>query len=105
MSIPPTWFPVIWPPVLAQLTPRTLDRCVISAVVVVMTIELLIVFDPTVFPSPVSVPPIVIPDPLVSIPMKTLEAVTALLGIQDIDNPAIVFPLIEEAGVELLVVN
>ena len=72
--------------------------------VVVIVIELLTVVEPTRFPSPANGPPILIPDPNVSIPMNTLDALDAV-GTQEILIAAIVFPLMNVAGVALVVVT
>ncbi len=104
ISIPPTWFPIISPPVLLQLIPLIRERNVDVLVVVVMATEPLAVFEPMVFPSPDKIPPILIPEPLVSIPIKTL-ADEAAVGTAETDMLAMVFPVIRETGKALAVVN
>ena len=70
---------------------------------VVTAIDPLLPAEPIVFPSPEELPPIVIPEPFVSIPIKASEP--AAVGTEETDIAAITFPLMLEAGVALVVVN
>ena len=71
---------------------------------VVTEIDPLVVFVPIMFPSPVLLPPMFMPEPLVSNPIKTLAAVVEV-GTADTEMPATVLPFILDAGVALLVVS
>src|SRR5450432_2208228 len=96
ISIPPTWLPTIRPPVLEQEIPVIKDVLVVVVVDVVMSIVPLAVFDPMLFPSPLAAPPIVIPEPLVSIPVKT--SALAAVGTAETEMALMVLPLMEEEG-------
>ena len=104
ISIPPTWLPVMRPPVLRQLIPLIIDGNVAEVVVVVTVMDPLSVFDPIIFPSPVTIPPMFMPEPLVSIPIKTFAAVDEV-GTAETDMEAIVLVSISETGIALVVVN
>ena len=103
ISNPLTWLPLTNPSALAQNIPVINDVLAVDVVEVVMMMDPLLLFDPMVFPSPASVPPIYIPDPLVCIPVKTAEL--AAVGTEETEIEAIVLPRIYDAGEELLVVN
>jgi len=103
ISMPLTWLPIISPPVLAQLMPVIKDELAVAEVVVFTTMEELTVFDPIIFPSPGLVPPIFIPEPCVSIPVKVLEF--AADGLVDSEIVAISLLLMFDAGDALVVVN
>ena len=101
ISIPATWFAVTIPPVLEQLMPKAIDVFDVEVVEVVITTKLLTPSAPTIFPFPVELPPIFIPDPLVSIPVNTCEA--GEVGMEEIEIAFTIFPFMFETG-ELLVV-
>ena len=103
ISNPATWLPATIPPVLAQLIPFINDVFAVNVVEVVITTEPLLPAEPIIFPSPAAVPPIFIPAPFVSIPMKAKEP--ADVGIEKSDIAATVLPLIFETGKALLVGN
>jgi hypothetical protein len=103
ISNPATWLPIIFPPELAQLIPFINDVLAVDVVAVVTITEPLLAAVPTWFPSPSTLPPIFIPEPLVSIPIKAFEL--AAVGAEERDMPATVLPLIFETGKALFVVN
>lgn len=103
MSIPPIWLPFIVPPVAEELMPFTTEVFVDEVVAVLTIIELLVAEAPMIFPSPAKLPPMLIPDPLVSMPVNTLDA--AAVGIAVIEIAATVFPLMVDGGEALEVVN
>jgi hypothetical protein len=103
ISIPPIWLPLIRPLVLAQLIPVITDVLAVAVVEVVITMDPLLALDPIVLPSPAEAPPIVIPEPFVSMPVKTVEL--AAVGTEETLILAIVLPFINEAGDVPLVVN
>jgi hypothetical protein len=89
---------------LLQLIPLIIERYVVKDVVVVIAIDPLTVFEPIMFPFPGNGPPILIPEPLVSIPINTF-ADAATVGTAATDISVIVFPVITEPGKAPVVVN
>jgi len=103
MSIPPTLLPVTSPPVLRQFIPVMREVFEVAVVEVVIDIDPFDVLEPMVLPSPGLLPPIVMPEPLVSMPVNVFEE--AAVGTEDRLIEAIVFPLITDAGKPAVVVN
>ena len=94
--MPPTWLLITTPPELPQFIPFIFVVKVAVPVVVVILIELFTVLEPIVFPSPAKAPPILIPDPVVTIPSTAIEAAT--VGTDDKVIFAMVFPFIFDTG-------
>ena len=103
ISIPATVLLITLPPVLAQLMPFIKEVLAVAAVAVIMLIAPLLLTLPTTLPSPAMAPPIFMPSPLVSMPVNTREP--GAVGLEETDMPAMVFPLMLDAGVPLVVVN
>ena len=76
---------------LEQLIALIKDVLVVDVVEVVTIMDPFIVEEPITFPKPAEAPPIFIPEPFVSIPIKVLEL--AAVGTEESDMPATVFPL------------
>ena len=102
-SNPPTWLLLITPPLLTQLTPMIPDVFAVDVVEVLIIIDPLFALEPIIFPSDDELPPMFIPEPFVSIPVKTFKL--ADVGTEETVIAATVFTLISEAGVALVVVN
>src|SRR5882672_3899192 len=91
------------PPLLIQLIPTIPDVFAVDVVEVLIIIDPLFVLEPMILPSDVKFPPIFIPEPFVSIPIKAFEL--AAVGTEEREIAAMVLPLIYDTGDELLVVN
>src|SRR4028119_94085 len=99
MSTPPTWLPVISPPVLLQNMPLMF---VLNApdVVVVNSIDPFTILDPITLPSPGVLPPILIPEPLVSIPKKKFNPFEVVVkGTAATERFAMILPFIDRKTV------
>jgi hypothetical protein len=89
--------------VLAVLIPIIVVVCCTDEVDVLTTILPFPVADPTVFPSSALLPPMLMPEPVILIPVNAMEF--AEVGMEVIAMEAIVFLLISETGAALVVCN
>ena len=101
ISNPPTWLLLTIPPVLAVLMPIIFVENSGDVVDVLTTMLPLPVVEPTIFPSAALLPPMLMLEPVMLIPVKAAEF--AAVGREVIAIEATVFRLISETGAALVV--